>query len=249
VLFLAEAFTRPKVMARLAEVGFSLSYTYFTWRTTKDELTEYVTELTTGPTSTYMRPSFWPNTPDILAEPLRHGSPAAFRLRLLLAATLSPSYGIYSGYELCENEPQSDANEEYLASEKYEIKTRDWSRTDTLAPLVTTLNRARHAHPALQRLGGTVFHQSSKDALLVYSRVSADGGDVLLCVVNLDPEHWQEDTLHLDLEALGIGGDEPFVAHDLLTDQRFTWSGPSPYVRLDPADGPGHLLHLQPVGS
>jgi starch synthase (maltosyl-transferring) len=249
VLFLAEAFTRPKVMARLAEVGFSLSYTYFTWRTTKDELTEYVTELTTGPTSTYMRPSFWPNTPDILAEPLRHGSPAAFRLRLLLAATLSPSYGIYSGYELCENEPQSDANEEYLASEKYEVKTRDWSRTDTLAPLVTTLNRARHAHPALQRLGGTVFHQSSKDALLVYSRVSADGGDVLLCVVNLDPEHWQEDTLHLDLEALGIGGDEPFVAHDLLTDQRFTWSGPSPYVRLDPADGPGHLLHLQPVGS
>ena len=249
VLFLAEAFTRPKVMARLAEVGFTLSYTYFTWRTTKAELTEYVTELTTGPTSTYMRPSFWPNTPDILAEPLRHGSPAAFRLRLLLAATLSPSYGIYSGYELCENEPQSDANEEYLASEKYEIKARDWSQPDTLAPLVTTLNQARHAHPALQRLGGTVFHHSSKDALLVYSRASADGADVLLCVVNLDPDHWQEDTLHLDLEALGIAGDEPFVAHDLLTDQRFTWSGADPYVRLDPADGPGHLLHLRPVGS
>jgi starch synthase (maltosyl-transferring) len=247
VLFLAEAFTRPKVMARLAEVGFTLSYTYFTWRTTKAELTEYVTELTTGPTSTYMRPSFWPNTPDILAEPLRHGSPAAFRLRLLLAATLSPSYGIYSGYELCENEPQSDANEEYLASEKYELKSRDWDRPDTLAPLVTTLNQARHAHPALQRLGGTVFHHSSKDALLVYSRVSADGADVLLCVVNLDPEHWQEDTLHLDLGALGISGDEPYVASDLLSGQRFTWRGADPYVRLDPAEAPGHLLHLQPA--
>ena len=246
VLFLAEAFTRPKVMARLAEVGFTLSYTYFTWRTTKQELTEYVTELTTGPTSTYMRPSFWPNTPDILAEPLRRGSPAAFRLRLVLAATLSPSYGIYSGYELCENEPQSEANEEYAASEKYEVKRRDWTRPDTLAPLVATLNQARHAHPALQRLQGTVFHHSSKDALLVYSRASADGADVLLCVVNLDPDHWQEDTLHLDLAALGVSADDPYVVHDLLTDQRFTWHGPNPYVRLDPAEGPAHLLHVQP---
>jgi starch synthase (maltosyl-transferring) len=246
VVFLAEAFTRPKVMARLAEVGFTSSYTYFTWRTTKDELTTYVTELETGPTASYMRPSFWPNTPDILAGPLRRGSPAAFRLRLVLAATLSPSYGIYSGYELCENEPQSDANEEYARSEKYELKARDWSRPDSLAPLVTTLNRARRDHPALQRLGGTTFHHSGKDALLVYSRTSADRRDVVLCIVNLDPDGWQEDTLHLDLGALGIGHDEPFVAHDLLTDERFAWQGPSPYVRLDPAEAPAHVLHLRP---
>jgi starch synthase (maltosyl-transferring) len=245
VLFLAEAFTRPKVMARLAEVGFTLSYTYFTWRTTKQELTEYVTELETGPTATYMRPSFWPNTPDILAEPLRHGPPAAFRLRLLLAATLSPSYGIYSGYELCENEPQSEANEEYASSEKYELKARDWDQPGSLAPLVTRLNAIRNAHPALQRLGGTHFHHAGKDALLVYSRRSADGGDVLLCVVNLDPHHWQEDTLYLDLGELGLSHDTPYVAHDLLSDQRFTWHGPSPYVRLDPLEAPGHVLHLR----
>ncbi len=245
VLFLAEAFTRPKVMARLAEVGFTLSYTYFTWRTTKDELTEYVTELETGPTSTFMRPSFWPNTPDILADPLRDGSPAAFRLRLLLAATLSPSYGIYSGYELCENEPQSEANEEYLASEKYELKARDWSDPGSLAPLVTRLNQIRNDHPALQRLGGTHFHHSGKDQLLVYSRTSADGSDVLLCIVNLDPEVWQEDTLHLDLAELGIADGEPYLAHDLLSDQHFTWHGSAPYVRLDPAETPGHVLHLR----
>ena len=204
VLFLAEAFTRPKVMARLAEVGFTLSYTYFTWRTTKAELTEYVTELETGPTSTFMRPSFWPNTPDILADPLRDGPPSAFRLRLLLAATLSPSYGIYSGYELCENEPQSEANEEYASSEKYELKSRDWGAPGSLAPLVTRLNGVRRDHPALQRLGGTQFHHSNKDELLVYSRRSADGADVVLCVVNLDPFAWQEDTLYLDLVALGV---------------------------------------------
>ena len=245
VLFLAEAFTRPKVMARLAEVGFTLSYTYFTWRTTKDELTEYVTELETGPTASYMRPSFWPNTPDILAEPLRDGTPAAFRSRLVLAATLSPSYGIYSGYELCENEPQSEANEEYARSEKYELKERDWTRPDTLAPLVTSLNRARHEHPSLQRLGGTHFHHSGKDQLLVYSRSSADGTDVVLCIVNLDPSAWQEDTLHLDLDVLGIDEDRSFVAHDLLSGERFTWQGPSPYIRLDPAVAPAHVLHLR----
>ena len=204
-----------------------------------------MTELETGATAGYMRPSFWPNTPDILAEPLRHGTPAAFRLRLVLAATLAPSYGIYSGYELCENEPQSEADEEYARSEKFERKDRDWTRPDSLAPLVTTLNRARHEHPALQRLGGTHFHHSSKDELLVYSRSSADGSDVLLCVVNLDPATWQEDTLHLDLGVLGLSADEPFVAHDLLTGKRFAWHGPSPYVRLDPAEAPGHVLHLR----
>jgi starch synthase (maltosyl-transferring) len=245
VLFLAEAFTRPKVMAKLAEVGFSQSYTYFTWRTTKEELATYVTELSAGPTADYMRPNFWPNTPDILAHPLRDGSPAAFRLRLLLAATLVPSYGIYSGYELCENEWASETNEEYLHSEKYERKARDWARADSLAPFITRVNHVRREHPALQQLRGTIVHHSGNGALLAYSRQTEDLGDVVLCVVNLDPDHVQEDTLWIDLARLGIAWDEPFEAHDLLTDARYTWHGPEPYVRLDPAEAPGHVLHLR----
>jgi starch synthase (maltosyl-transferring) len=245
VLFLAEAFTRPKVMAKLAEIGFSTSYTYFTWRTTKGELAEYVTELSTPPLADYMRPMFWPNTPDILSGPLRNGPPAAFRLRLLLAATLVPSYGMYSGYELCENEPQSEANEEYRYSEKYEVKPRDWGSPGSLAPFVTTVNAIRRSHPALQVLRGTRFHGSSKDEVLVYSRVDPSGSDVVLCVVNLDPHGVQEDTLWLDLDALGMPGDAPYEAHDELSGQTFTWSGPTPYVRLDPAESPGHVLSLR----
>ena len=151
VVLLAEAFTRPKVMARLAEVGFSQSYTYFTWRTVQygpEGLRTYVEELAHGPLADYMRPNFWPNTPDILSGPLRGGPPAAFALRLVLAATLAPSYGIYSGYELCENEPASPDNEEYLGSEKYELKHRDFSRRGTLAPLVKAVNATRRRHPA-----------------------------------------------------------------------------------------------------
>ena len=247
VIFLAEAFTRPKVMAKLAEVGFSQSYTYFTWRTSKAELTEYVTELSQGPLADYMRPNFWPNTPDILAEPLRHGNPAAFRLRLLLAATLVPNYGLYSGYELFENIPQSEANEEYLNSEKYEVKSRDWERPDSLAPFITRVNQIRRAHPALQQLRGTRFHWSNKDSILVYSRATADLTDVILVVVNLDPGHWQEDTLYLDLDALGLDPAEPFEAADLLTGATYSWQGAAHYVRLDPPDQPGHVLHLRPV--
>jgi starch synthase (maltosyl-transferring) len=248
VLFLAEAFTRPKVMAKLAEIGFSTSYTYFTWRTTKGELAEYVTELSSPPWADYMRPMFWPNTPDILSGPLRNGPPAAFRLRLLLAATLVPSYGMYSGYELYENEPQSDANEEYRRSEKYEVKPRDWGAPGSLVPFVTKVNAIRRAHPALQVLRGTRFHGSSKDEVLVYSRMDPSGSDVVLCVVNLDPHGVQEDTLWLDLDALGMPGDEPFLAHDELTGQTFTWQGHTPYVKLDPADAPGHVLHLKRRG-
>jgi len=245
VLFLAEAFTRPKMMAKLAEVGFSSSYTYFTWRTGKGELAAYVTELSTPPLADYMRPMFWPNTPDILAGPLRNGPPAAFRLRLLLAATLVPSYGLYSGYELYENEPQSDDNEEYRHSEKYEVKPRDWGAPGSLVPFVTHLNAVRRAHPALQVLRGTRFHGSSKGAVLAYSRVDPSGDDVVLCVVNLDPHGVQEDTLWLDLAALGLRADEPFDAVDELSGSTFTWRGHTPYVRLDPAVAPGHLLSLR----
>jgi starch synthase (maltosyl-transferring) len=242
VLFLAEAFTRPKVMAKLAEVGFTQSYTYFTWRDTKQELTEYGLEVTSGPAAEYMRPNFWPNTPDILAGPLRNGSPRAFRMRALLAATLVPSWGVYAGYELCEKEPASDANEEYLHSEKYELKARDWRRDDSLAPFLAQLNAARRAHPALQRLRGLQFHHSNSDQILAYSRTSAEGADVVLCVVNLDPDQWHEDTLWLDLGSLGL---PPSIeAHDEFTGATYAWTD-SPYVRLDPADGPGHLLHLR----
>ncbi|MEA3019991.1 MAG: hypothetical protein QOI47_1515 [Actinomycetota bacterium] len=244
VLFLAEAFTRPKVMAKLAEVGFSQSYTYFTWRTEKHELATYVDELANGPLADYMRPCFWPNTPDILADPLRDGSPAMFRMRALLAATLVPSWGVYSGFELCENEPMSEANEEYLRSEKYEIKARDWDDPASLAPFLARLNQARAAHPGLQTLRGTRFHHSSKDALLVYSRVTADLSDVVLCVVNLS-DTVQEDTLWIDLAELGLPLADEIEALDELTGQLFRWTGPSPYVRLDPAETPGHVLHLK----
>jgi starch synthase (maltosyl-transferring) len=252
VLFLAEAFTRPKVMAKLAEVGFSQSYTYFTWRTEQygeEGLRTYLEELSTGPVADYMRPNFWPNTPDILADPLRNGSPAAFRMRLLLAATMTPSFGIYSGYELCENQPMSELNEEYFQSEKYEIKRRDWEGTDSLAPFVTRINDIRRRHPALQRLRTIRFHGSNNPPIICYSKTSDDGSDIILVVCNLDPENTQESTLWLDLDELGLPDTHPYEAYDELTHQAFTWWGPSPYVRLDPAQTPGHILHLRAVGG
>ena len=244
VVFLAEAFTRPKMMAKLAEIGFSQSYTYFTWRTHKHELVEYVNELAYGPTADYMRPNFWPTTPDILSGPLRSGDAGAFKQRLVLAATLSPSYGIYSGYELCENEPFSDSNEEFLHSEKYEIKQRDFDAPGSLAPFVTRINEIRRAHPALTELDNVTFHHTGNDHLLAYSKATSDGSDVVLVVVNLDPHGAHEDTLGLDLHALGVAGGEQYEAHDELTDATFVWYGANPYVRLAPED-PAHVLHIR----
>jgi starch synthase (maltosyl-transferring) len=244
VIFLAEAFTRPKVMAKLAEVGFSQSYTYFTWRNTAAELREYVLELSEGPAADYMRPNFWPNTPDILAGPLRQGGLSAFRMRLVLAATLVPSYGIYSGYELGENEPASDANEEYLNSEKYEIKERFWEDPDSLAPFIAAVNAIRRRHRSLDWLRNITFHHSANPALLAYSKHTEDRSDVVLVVVNLDPEHVQETTLWVDLGALGLPWDQPYRADDELSGLSFTWVGAEPYVRLDPAETPAHILHL-----
>ena len=206
MLFLSEAFTRPKVMARLAEAGFSQSYTYFTWRTEQhgpEGLWAYLDELAHGPVADYMRPNFWPNTPDILSGPLRNGPPAAFALRLVLAATMSPSYGVYSGYELYENVPASDSNEEYLHSEKYEIKDRDYNRPDSLAPLMTALNHIRRRHPALQRLRSIRFHPTTNPPIIAYSKLSDDGADAVLMVVNLDPHRVQDALLQLDLAAVG----------------------------------------------
>ena len=245
VVFLAEAFTRPKVMAKLAEVGFSQSYTYFTWRTTKAELQEYLEEIAHGPKADYMRPNFWPNTPDILSGPLRNGPPPAFALRLALAATLVPSYGIYSGYELCENEPASTANEEYLYSEKYEVKRRNWDQPGSLAPLITRLNEVRRQHPAFGELRNITFHHSNNDQLLVFSKRTADGSDMVLVVVNLDPHNPQSDILWLDLDELGFAVDEEFLAHDELTGETYTWRGAAPYVFLHPSRQPAHILHLR----
>jgi len=243
VVFLSEAFTRPKVMAKLAEVGFTQSYTYFTWRTAAWELRDYVNELAHGPTADYMRPNFWPNTPDILSGPLRHGPPAAFLLRFVLAATLVPSYGIYSGYELFENEPFSDANEEYLRSEKYEIRRRDWAGTDSMVPLITRVNEIRRAHPAFRFLRNVRFHGASNEQFLVWSKGGSDDGDTVLIVVNLDPHNAQETLLHLDLGVLGVPWQGPFPAHDELTGETYTWDGPTPYVRLDPTQGQvAHIL-------
>jgi starch synthase (maltosyl-transferring) len=242
VLCLAEAFTRPKMMAKLAEIGFTQSYTYFTWRTTRDELRTYVTELTQSPLADHMRPNFWPNTPDILSGPLRHGPPAAFALRLVLAATLVPSYGIYSGYELGENEPASELNEEYASSEKYEIKRRDWSRQG-LVPLITRMNEIRRAHPCFSRLTDIRFHHTNNPALIAYSR--GQGDDAVLVVVNLDPVRAQEDLIWVDLAALGLPTDAPVAVHDELTDATYTWQGGDQYVRLDPVSQVAHVFHLR----
>ncbi|MFN2505195.1 MAG: alpha-1,4-glucan--maltose-1-phosphate maltosyltransferase [Acidimicrobiales bacterium] len=247
VVFLAEAFTRPKVMAKLAEVGFSQSYTYFTWRRSKADLQEYLEEICLGPKADYMRPNFWPNTPDILSEPLRNGPPAAFAMRLALAATMVPSYGIYSGYELSENEPASDTNEEYLNSEKYELKRRDWSQPGSLAPLVTRLNEIRRRHPALAELRTIRFHHSNNPQILAYSKHTDDRSDIVLVVVNLDAVNPQADTLWLNLGELGLPDDRPFQALDELTGDSYTWQGSAPYVFLHPARQPAHVLHLRPL--
>jgi starch synthase (maltosyl-transferring) len=245
VVFLAEAFTRPRIMSKLAEIGFTQSYTYFTWRTAKWELEEYLTELAHEPLADWFRPNFWPNTPDILSGPLRNGPPAAFRVRLLLAATLSPSYGLYSGYELCENEPASDTTEEYLHSEKYEIKPRDWNREDSLAPFVSLVNDIRRRHDAFAELRTITFHHADNENLIAYSKRSGDGSDVILCVVNLDPNGWHEATLSLDLAELGIEPGAAFDVYDEMTGMTYTWSGGHQYVRLDPTVVPGHVFHVR----
>jgi len=250
VVWLAEAFTRPKVMAKLAEVGFSQSYTYFTWRTARDGpegLRTYVEELA-GDQADYMRPAFWPNTPDILSGPLRDGPRAAFALRLVLAATMSPTYGIYSGYELFENEPASPANEEYRDSEKYELKSRDFEVPWSLAPLISKINRIRRRHPALQRLRSIRFHDCDDPSVIVFSKSSDDGGDVVLVVVNLDPVAMHETTLALDLGALGVGHDHPYTVVDELSGERYEWSGPNPYVKLEPWVRVAHVLQVTPGG-
>ncbi len=242
IIFLAEAFTRPQVMRYLAKIGFNQSYTYFTWRNTAAELTEYLTELTQGPMREYFRGNFFVNTPDILHEYLQTGGRPAFRARLLLAATLSPLYGIYSGFELLEATPVRPGSEEYLDSEKYEIKVRDYAAPGNLDADIGHLNRLRRTYRALQLYDNLSFHRSNNAAILCY-RKHAPGEDFLI-VVNCDPHHVQDGVVDVPLAALGLGHDTPFVVEDLLTGAQYTWRGPRNYVRLDPAVQPGHLLRL-----
>ncbi|MFI8166360.1 alpha-1,4-glucan--maltose-1-phosphate maltosyltransferase [Streptomyces sp. NPDC085931] len=245
VIFLAEAFTRPAMMHTLAQIGFQQSYTYFTWRNTKEELTEYLTELS-GEAASYMRPNFFPNTPDILHAYLQHGGRPAFEVRAVLAATLSPSWGVYSGYELCENTPLRDGSEEYLDSEKYQLRPRDWDTAEregrTITPLLTRLNTLRRAHPALHRLRNLRFHHTDNDALIAYSKRT--GSDVVLVVANLDPHHAQEATVSLDLPQLGLDWHESVPVRDELTGETYHW-GRHNYVRLEPGRAPAHVFHVQ----
>jgi starch synthase (maltosyl-transferring) len=250
VIFLAEAFTRPAMMHTLGKVGFTQSYTYFTWRNTAAELREYLTELS-GPPAAYMRPNFWPNTPDILHEFLQYGGPGAFRLRAVLASTMTPSWGVYSGYELCEHVAVRAGSEEYLDSEKYQYRPRDWAATAhlSIAPYLTRLNRVRREHPALHLLRNIAFHRADDDMLLCYSRrlegaYTPDGHeDLIIVVVNLDPHAARETTLHLDMPALGLDWTDTFEVHDLLTGATYLW-GEHDYVRLDPYENPAHVLHV-----
>ncbi|MEO6350695.1 MAG: alpha-1,4-glucan--maltose-1-phosphate maltosyltransferase [Candidatus Limnocylindrales bacterium] len=247
VLFLAEAFTRPKVMYRLGKVGFSQSYTYFTWRNTAADLREYMTELTRPPVSDFFRPNFWPNTPDILHADLQEGGRAAFEARLLLAATLSSSYGIYGpAYELTEHTPREPGMEEYLDSEKYQQRTWDLGRADSLAPMIAAVNRARRAHPALQSNERLRFHPIGNDNLLAYTKNSADRSDIVLVVANLDYKSRQSGVLELDLEALGLPENRAFQAIDLVDGSTTRWSSGRIPVTMDPAQAGARLFWLRP---
>jgi starch synthase (maltosyl-transferring) len=246
-IFLSEAFTRPRVMEHLARIGFTQSYTYFTWRTSKWELETYLTQLTRSETAEYLRPNLWPNTPDILSEELQSGGRPAFLSRFVLAATLSANYGIYGpAFELQEHLPRERGSEEYLRSEKYEIRSWDLDSPTSLSPFIALVNRIRREHAALQFNDSLRFHGIDNEHLIAYSktRPTLDGLDVVVVVVNLDPHYPQSGWVTLDLESLGLSVDAPYVAHDLLSDARFVWEGSSNFVKLSPSDVPCHILSL-----
>ena len=246
VIFLAEAFTRPKVMYHLAKLGFTQSYTYFAWRNTKWEITQYFTELSHSGVREYFHPNLWPNTPDILTEYLQMGGRAAFMARLALAATLGANYGVYGPvFELCQNRPREWGSEEYLDSEKYEIRLWDVTRRDSLRDFIARVNRIRRENAALQHDWNLNFHEVNEDQLLCFSKHNDDGTNIVLVVVNLDPHHTHRGWLNLDLEVLGLDDRSPYQVHDLLGDARYLWSGPRNYVELDPAVAPAHIFRIR----
>jgi starch synthase (maltosyl-transferring) len=244
VIFLAEAFTRPAMMHELARIGFTQSYTYFTWRNTAQELGQYGEELVAA--ADYMRPNFFPNTPDILNEFLVNGGRSAFAIRAVLATMMSPTYGIYSGYELYENTPVRPGSEEYLNSEKYQLRPRDlqgaMERGESLAPFLKRLNEIRRAHPALHQLRNLRIHSCDNDGVLVFSKRDAATGDTILVTCSMDPHNVREGWVHLRLNELGIGWDEGFVVADLLSGANYQW-GEHNFVRLTP-DQPSHIFHV-----
>ncbi len=254
VLFLAEAFTRPAMMHALAKVGFHQSYTYFTWRNEKWELEEYLNELTTE-TGHFLRPNFFTNTPDILHAYLQYGGPPAFRIRAVLAATLSPTYGIYAGFELFEHVALRPGSEEYLDTEKFQLRPRDWAAAEsegrTLAPYLTRLNELRRQHPALQQLRNLHFHHTDSDQIICYSKTVTGGDghhtDTVLVVVNLDPHGARETTVRLDMPALGMEWDDTMAVHDEIGGETYVW-GQANYVRLDPFWEPAHVFRVERRG-
>ena len=253
VIFLAEAFTRPAMMRALGAIGFQQSYTYFTWRTARGEIEDYLRELS-HETDHMMRPNFFVNTPDILHAYLQYGGPGAFKVRATLAATSSPSWGVYSGFELFEHVAVKPGSEEYLDSEKYQIRVRDWEGATaegrTLAPYLRRLNEIRRAHPALQLLRNITIHSSDDDNILVYTKqadLPTGDRDLVIVVINLDPHAARETMVHLDLPALGMDWHDSFLVHDAFTDQTWTW-GQHNYVRLDPGHEPAHVLTVRRLG-
>jgi starch synthase (maltosyl-transferring) len=246
VIFLAEAFTRPKVMYQLAKLGFTQSYTYFAWRNTKWELAQYFTELTQTEVREYFRSNLWPNTPDILTEYLQMGGRPAFMARLVLAATLGASYGIYGpAFELCENRPKEFGSEEYLDSEKYEIKHWDIMRPDSLKEFIARVNRIRRENPALHSDWGLRFHPIDNEQLICYTKHTDDLANIILVVVNLDPHHTHAGWLELPLEPLGLDRQQSYQVHDLLSDARYLWYGSRNYVELNPQVVPAHIFRLR----
>jgi starch synthase (maltosyl-transferring) len=248
VIFLSEAFTKPAMMRTLATVGFHQSYTYFTWRTAKWELEEYLTELS-HETSHVLRPNLFVNTPDILHAYLQYGGPAAFKIRATIAATAAPSWGVYAGFELFEHVAVKPGSEEYLDSEKYQIRIRDWDAAEkegrTLAPYLTRLNEIRRQHPALQLLRNLTVHHCDDESILVYSKAAGD--DLMIIVVNVDPHAVRESTVHLDMPALGLDWHDSMTVHDELTGDTWTW-GEHNYVRLDPHHQPAHIFTVRRPG-
>ena len=242
-VFLAEAFTKPAVMYRLSMIGFTQSYTYFTWRNYDYEIREYFTELSSPKVSAHFRPMLFPNTPDILPPVLQNGGRSAFKMRAILASTLSPLWGIYSGFELCENDA-IEGREEYSHSEKYEIRKRDWKAYGNIRPLISLLNRIRREHECLQEFGNIEFHDSTNPNIIFYTRKSIKTGEILMIVVNLNPFETQSSSIRVPMELIGICNDLPYRVTDLLTGATYTWQGQENFVRLTPDERPAHILKV-----
>jgi starch synthase (maltosyl-transferring) len=246
VIFLSEAFTRPRVMYRLAKLGFSQSYTYFTWRNVKWELAQYFNELTRTEVKEFFRPNLWPNTPDILSDYLRDGGRPAFMTRLVLAATLGANYGIYGpAFELCKNRRKDTASEEYLDSEKYELKHWEVANPDSLKDFIARVNRIRRENPALQADLNLHFYEVDNDQIICYSKCTEDRSNVILVVVNLDYRYRQSGWVNLSTEGLRLGSNEAYQVHDLLSDAVYRWQGARNYVELDPRKVPAHIFRVQ----